>query len=64
MGDVIQIQRAGDVIPQVVAIDKSKEKKKIQNSFSQINVCVEQSPPKKLVNRLKRRCGKKVQQRL
>ena len=55
IGDVIQIQRAGDVIPQVIAVDKSKRKKKIQNSFSQINVCVEQSPPKKLVNRLKKK---------
>ena len=36
------IQRAGDVIPQVVSVDISKKIKKVKNLFSQKNVYVVQ----------------------
>ena len=38
IGDTISIQRAGDVIPQVVSVDISKRNKKALNLFSQRNV--------------------------
>ena len=40
IGDTIQIQRAGDVIPQVVSVDISKRKKKVKNLFFLTNVYV------------------------
>ena len=47
IGDTINIQRAGDVIPQVISVDKSKEVKKVINLNSLQNVCVEQKQRKK-----------------
>ena len=47
IGDTIQIQRAGDVIPQVVSVDISK-RKKVLNLFFQINACVVLQQLKKL----------------
>ena len=49
IGDTIKIQRAGDVIPQVVAVDKLKRKKIALNLFFQKNVFVEQKQKKKLI---------------
>ena len=41
VGDTIQIQRAGDVIPQVISVDSSKRNQKVKNIFFQKNVYVE-----------------------
>ena len=49
IGDTITIQRAGDVIPQVVTVDLTKEKKIQKNIFFLKNVCVEQRQKKNLV---------------
>ena len=40
VGDTITIQRAGDVIPQVVSVDKTKRDKKVANMLFPISVCV------------------------
>ena len=34
LNDTITIQRAGDVIPQVISVDISKRKKQVKNLFS------------------------------
>ena len=49
IGDTILIQRAGDVIPQVISVDVSKEKKIVKNSLFQKNVYVELKQLKKSV---------------
>ena len=59
IGDTIQIQRAGDVIPQVVSVDISKEKKRVLNLFFQINACVVLQQLKKLAKVQKARCCKR-----
>ena len=41
INDTIEIQRAGDVIPQVVSVDISKEINLVKNLFFLKSVCVE-----------------------
>ena len=35
IGDIVKIERAGDVIPHVIEVDKKKEKKKQKNLYFQ-----------------------------
>ena len=56
IGDIIKIQRAGDVIPQVISVDTSKEKRKVKNLFFLQNVYAAHLQAKKLVKLQKRGC--------
>ena len=50
INDTITIQRAGDVIPQVLSVDISKDQKKVLSLFFQTDVCVAQKQLKKLAS--------------
>jgi DNA ligase (NAD+) len=50
IGDTVTIQRAGDVIPQVLSVDKSKRKKNSKKFSFPLN-CLCGSPTKKEINR-------------
>ena len=63
VGDTIYIQRAGDVIPQVISVDKSKEMKKVKNLNFPLNVCAVRKQRKKSV-KIPKKDGKKVHKRL
>ena len=55
IGDTIKIQRAGDVIPQVVSVDLSKEELNLRNIYFLINVYVDQKLKKILILKQKKK---------
>ena len=52
---MLYISRAGDVIPQVISVDKKVEIIIVKNLFFQKNVFVVQTPTKKLINLQKKK---------
>ena len=64
VGDTIYIQRAGDVIPQVISVDKSKRDENSQKfKFPTKCLCGEETK-KEISKNTKKRCGKKMHKRL
>ena len=55
VGDIIIVQRAGDVIPQVVSVNLEKRKKNSKNIFFQINVYAEERFKRNLIYQQKKR---------
>ena len=55
INDVVHIQRAGDVIPQVISVDIKSRNNNSQKFIFQKNVFVVQTPTKKLINLQKKK---------
>ena len=55
INDVVHIQRAGDVIPQVISVDIKSRNNNSQKFIFPKNVFVVQTPTKKLINLQKKK---------